>query len=688
MKRLLLSCLLATGVVSAVTAQDTKPDALPAGALLRLGTERFRDLGIDYSPRLHTDGKNIIVKDNTGATLYSVTTGLKTGPMLKAESMPMAFSDSLSHALIGGFRGISVVTVPDGKKVLELKPRDKSYSDTFVLCGDGSTVAKLQPSLEPKTNKDRVGVVLFEKVAGGGKPTKVTTIQDVSMQVRMSTDGSRAVTWGASSIERDFNKKVDPSTTPNMRFQCWDTKEGKELCQAGLPTGYSLSRVEISPKGDVVAVTAGEGLFLYDVSTGKLLRELISYRSGNDQLTFNSDGSHFAASNGDGSVSVWEVATGKLKSFVPTPYKAPGYGIAKSIVFTGKDTAVVLGNNGVVSIVWEVPSGKVLSILGDETELISAVAFANGDKEVLSFGTSGKVAKWDTTGKKLGTAPVNIKSSTYSYSTFPQWMTMPGGGNFLSTSFSESTVVYDVEKDAQVFAYPFASGFGSAYKDISRDGSIAVGVKGQSAYEDKPKPGSFSVYNAKDFLKTGEYELKAGTVQDAALSADGQRLSYLRVVSDNKSNKTDCFVTTVNTKDGQAVSELTLKYGYSSAYLIPSADAKMMYLIPPGGDKKMLPIDLETGKADKAISLPFQPSVRPVKSVDGKKLAISTQTGYGAGQSSIAVLDLESGKLTHEFQGHVKQVTSLAFSSDGKKLASGSNDTTVLVWDLTKPVEK
>ncbi len=55
-----------------------------------------------------------------------------------------------------------------------------------------------------------------------------------------------------------------------------------------------------------------------------------------------------------------------------------------------------------------------------------------------------------------------------------------------------------------------------------------------------------------------------------------------------------------------------------------------------------------------------------------------------AGEDSVVkIWDSRTGKEVATFRGHTGLVTTLAFSPDGKRLYSGSRDTTVMVWDLT-----
>ena len=58
----------------------------------------------------------------------------------------------------------------------------------------------------------------------------------------------------------------------------------------------------------------------------------------------------------------------------------------------------------------------------------------------------------------------------------------------------------------------------------------------------------------------------------------------------------------------------------------------------------------------------------------------SFAVGYADG--SIRLWDVESKSVKLAFNGHKRAVTALTFDQSGLKLASGSQDTDLIVWDI------
>ncbi|HEX4609922.1 MAG TPA: hypothetical protein VH092_17135, partial [Urbifossiella sp.] len=54
---------------------------------------------------------------------------------------------------------------------------------------------------------------------------------------------------------------------------------------------------------------------------------------------------------------------------------------------------------------------------------------------------------------------------------------------------------------------------------------------------------------------------------------------------------------------------------------------------------------------------------------------------------TVRVYDWPQGRLLRSFTGHTGAVTVVAFGPDGKTLATGSDDTTVLLWDMAAPAD-
>src|SRR5439155_162204 len=92
--------------------------------------------------------------------------------------------------------------------------------------------------------------------------------------------------------------------------------------------------------------------------------------------------------------------------------------------------------------------------------------------------------------------------------------------------------------------------------------------------------------------------------------------------------------------------------------------------------RSLRPPALHLGTAQKMVLSGHTHFVYSVAfSTDGKRIV------SGSSDCTVKVWDAHSGEEILTLQGHSTGVTSVSFSVDGKRLVSGSEDRTVMVWD-------
>lgn len=109
----------------------------------------------------------------------------------------------------------------------------------------------------------------------------------------------------------------------------------------------------------------------------------------------------------------------------------------------------------------------------------------------------------------------------------------------------------------------------------------------------------------------------------------------------------------------------------------------------PRGEARLY--DITSGKVLHEIVAHDGPIYGAAFSPDGKILALVSGNRfrhYGAESGKLRLIDVASGKVTEQVEAHSNWATAVAFSPDGKSLATGSMDKTVKLWNVNPLKER
>ncbi len=632
---------------------DAHGDPLPPRAVARLGTVRFRHEGWINQFALSPDGRTLAAVAGKSVAFWDISTGRLTRRLTSIWNMKcLAFAPDGKSVVVGGedclvrlfdlasgkesrcfvghqagedrfFRGVlGTFFTPDGR--------------TLITWGSDKTVrfwdAASGKALRQLDGKDWIvqllspsGKLLAVKKEGSAKILRLldaATGKEVRQLTHPADTGSMVFAPDGKTLAVSCGKIGQPG-----RITLWEVESGKELATlAGLKD--AVFAFAFSPDGKLLASGGYDRTIrLWDVNSRKKLHETHRLSNPFYGLTFSRDSKTLISRGPENHVRLWDVATWRER----VPDDGPEWGITAVAYSPDGKLAASASNNRIW--LWETATGKVLRTFESQPGTVSAVMFSADGKSLVSGSYDGTLRLWDPRAGKEQRRISNGKGWVEQVALSPDGKTLAAWGH----QASHEIRLWDAGTGEKRGTLEVSSEQPGVLASLH---SLCFSSDGKTLYA-----------SSGTHLSILRWDMATGKALPAIGKHDGG-LSGLAVCSDGRS-------VAAGTLDG-------------SLYLWETATRQRRF------------ISKEAGHVN---SIAFSP--------DGRLLAVAnTGNNYHWRGNEVIPVGVETreqvrlvrvadGKVIRRFTGHIGGIHCLGFSTDGRTLASGGSDTTVLLWDVT-----
>jgi WD40 repeat protein len=518
------------------------------------------------------------------------------------------------------------------------------------------------------------------------------TIEEAGILRHWAPDGRLLEREFLSDVEDvwAFNRDATLLASGTSEIALWDTAQADELARADAESW--VTALAFSPDNTILAAGHDDGrVSLWKLPSLAPLGDLEGHAEGVSALTFTADGTQLTSAGDDHKIRLWDIKSKSLlremhghTDRIPGLAWHPageylisvGWDTTARVWEPGKDDPTILLNthSDQVDAVAVSPDGGLLAcadsdftihvwddprrarqkfVLNGHTDEIRALAFNPAGTRLASAGADRVVHIWDTTTGKLIAGPNPSARNSIAVA-----------GNILFTTGGNLLQAWNRETAER--AWPVADSEPVYYVAASAD-TRRIATSG-------PTP-NVKVWDTATKAVVQTLMHTKGPIGSPAFSTDGQLLAT--------ASQSDglLWVWKLGTDEAilvipEAADNCTLEavaFHPNGKYV---AVGGLDWLATSGNDGALCVWDLDA--RDKLLTLEAGVTAVAFDST-GRYLAAGTfsQTGQ-----SVLVWDFEKQEKVFDLPGHHDRINAVAFSPDGSWLVSGSDDSTVRIWNV------